>query len=87
MISDKDMNLLNRIGDKSRCVLQWWWYFTYNIQKQGWISDRQRKKLESFNYDREMNKVYCVGSKKRKYHWTEGLDKDDMQEYSSGDVF
>jgi len=87
MINNEDQILLNTVAEKSRCVLQWWFDFTYNIQKQGWISPKQRKKLQSFNYKKAISKVYGTKCKKKAFHWTEGMDHDDMTEYSSGPMY
>lgn len=84
MLSNQDQILLNTVADKSRCVLHWWFDFAYSIQKQNWISEKQRKKLQSFNYEKAMSKVYGTKSNKKRYGWDKGLDHDDMTEYSSG---
>jgi hypothetical protein len=73
--------LLHDTMESSRCLLQWWFDFTWNIIKQGWISDNQKKKLYSFNLNREMLKTYgCASNKKQS--WTSGLDHDDIADYT-----
>jgi hypothetical protein len=57
------------VNEKSRCLFQWWFDFTSNILKQGWISDKQWGKLETFNYDTQLNKEYgCKPSKNKRKH-------------------
>jgi hypothetical protein len=78
---------VKHVNEKSRCLFQWWFGFTSNILKQGWISDKQWEKLETFNYDTQLDKEYgCRTSRnKRKYHWTSGLDHDDMVDFTGED--
>ena len=67
--------------ESSRGLLTWWFEFAWNISKQGWISDKQKKKLFSFNLDREISKTYgcrrCI-----KQNWMSGLDHDDIINYT-----
>jgi hypothetical protein len=84
MLTEEDQKLLNNVAERSRCVLQWWFDFAYNIQKQNWISPKQRKKLQSFNYEKAMLRLYGTTKNKNWIPWTEGLDHEDMTEYSPG---
>lgn len=82
-ITKEDQKLINKVAEQSRCVLQWWFEFAHNIEKQGWISDKQRTKLATFDYDREMSRAYgCRRGRKPQKRWTSGLDTDDMSDYT-----
>lgn len=81
--SNADIKQLKAVLKQSH-ALPWWSDFCFNVLKQGWMSDKQRKKLNSFNYEAAMDKAYCVGKhrKSNRTHWSEGLDHDDGSDYT-----
>ena len=82
-ITAEDRKLMDEVAKQTRLVLQWWFDFVCNIDKQNKISDKQRAKLVAYDYDREMNKVYgCRHGRKTKKHWASGFDHDDMADYT-----
>lgn len=81
-ITPEDWLLMEKIAKEARCVLQWWADFVSNLERQGWISDKQRMKLKAFNYEHEMNRAYGCGGRRKSKHWAAGLDHDTTSEYT-----
>lgn len=83
-LSDKDILQLETILEQSRTILVWWFDFCYNIFKQGWISDKQRLKLEKINYEKAINRTYGVSKRGRtkRTDWSSGLDHDEISDYT-----
>ena len=81
-ITADDMEAMKDVSEKASCVLEWWVGFVRNIDRQGWISEKQRAKLKSFNYDREMAKAYSCSLRCKSKDWTAGLDHDHISDYT-----
>ena len=81
-ITPEDWLLMEKIAKEARCVLQWWADFVSNLERQGWISNKQRMKLKAFNYEHEMNRAYGCGGRRKSKHWAAGLDHETTSEYT-----
>jgi hypothetical protein len=75
VIQEKDMKKILEVRDQSGTLLRWWFEFTGNILKQGFISPRQRAKLYSLDLDREIARTYR-SNKTRSV--MASMDHDDM---------
>jgi hypothetical protein len=62
-------------------VLPWWDTFTKNIANQGWISERQRAKLFSFDGEKEISRAYTVKPRKG-FREFDGLDHDQISDFT-----
>jgi len=56
-VKQSDKQLLESVWNKS-FLFDWWREFVENIARQGWMSDKQREKLQSFNYQAELTRGY-----------------------------
>lgn len=81
-ITTDDRRLLAEVASASSSVLPWWSKFVRNIEKQGWITERQRSKLKTFDYERAMEKTYGTRCGRKSKHWAAGLDHDCISDYT-----